>query len=99
PPPSFTPFPYTTLFRSDDLKHVWRRRRLGACDDGRLTDRRGRHGGLRQLRREQRARADDAGGVRSRRIIAFAPPHQVRSSLASRSEEHTSELQSRSDLV
>src|SRR2546421_3416151 len=73
-PPRSTLFPYTTLFRSDEL---------GPCsndaDDVHLRSRER----IRHSRHSQRA------GVR----------HFSYASCVARSEEHTSELQSRSDLV
>src|SRR5438105_9838630 len=58
-PPRSTLFPYTTLFRSDDVLH------------------------------------DDA----ARQLDPGAAVHQLAAELLERSEEHTSELQSRVDLV
>src|SRR5206468_8868985 len=87
PPPSFTLFPYTTLFRSVCVAGTNRAQYLRAPGgvlrtlpgrfllyDARSTDRVG-------------ARCRQGRGARLR----LRPP--------ARSEEHTSELQSRSDLV
>src|SRR5690606_41724213 len=81
PPPSSTPFPYTTLFRS-----------AHACGD---------HD---QAAGDQRA-GHDAVQPRGGQADEQAPgraDHQLlddRGCLRSRSEEHTSELQSRENLV
>src|SRR2546428_9746137 len=82
-PPRSTLFPYTTLFRSRRLD----RRRAN-------FHRRGRHQGIRQgyFRGEER-REFVAAPARDRRLSEADGGGQ------SRSEEHTSELQSRSDLV
>src|SRR5690349_22445368 len=72
PPPCYTLFPYTTLFRSRERRDP--QGRLGRLDL-RLPRRRGRGGDHHQARPRRR------------------PPLRVRS------EEHTSELQSRRDLV
>src|SRR5207249_11542543 len=92
-----TLFPYTTLFRSADLVAV-----VDACDPGSTADLepyqlvRRRH---RDARAVQRTHGDEGQvipvGVEGRAVgaaarIALAPD---------RSEEHTSELQSRFDLV
>src|SRR5690349_23467270 len=80
-PPRSTLFPYTTLFRSDDVRlvqHVEPERRLAAPPVRRephLVRRERRHP---QLARDRLARRQ---------------PDRLRS------EEHTSELQSRRDLV
>src|SRR5206468_12765383 len=90
PPPQPTLFPYTTLFRSRHL--------------GRLLPLDGRRG---ELERQSRAGLS-AGQLVGRTRIARAwrvrgrwrPDAGVRHERPSvRSEEHTSELQSRSDLV
>src|SRR5690349_23052634 len=80
-PPTSTLFPYTTLFRSVDL------RRAGALGRPlRPLRSRGRFG-----RDEPQARPARRGGSNRERL---------REPLAARrSEEHTSELQSRRDLV
>src|SRR5699024_12734269 len=77
PPPSSTPFPYTTLFRSPDdprpgrTAHRWP---VGRCRRWRLL------GAL-------------------RRATGVDPPARDDGGPSPRSEEHTSELQSRFDLV
>src|SRR2546428_6828557 len=87
-PPRSTLFPYTTLFRSlphgDDRRHL--RGRPGAVEEDSGTHE--VEVALPQL--------DDRAGVRR-----VAQRRRQRAALveAQRSEEHTSELQSRSDLV
>src|SRR5206468_5840692 len=84
PPPSSTLFPYTTLFRSE----VFDARILLQRDEA-LGRRHGVRGDV------ERTRADDLvarEGVEQRKHLAVLR-------FLSRSEEHTSELQSRSDLV
>src|SRR5690349_23702487 len=86
-PPRSTLFPYTTLFRScrgGGFRH--RGRWLGDRDDDRSE--RGQVGEDRPEGR-RRGRRGDAGGP-GRRGVAQR---------VGRSEEHTSELQSRRDLV
>src|SRR5688572_32580697 len=80
-PPRSTLFPYTTLFRSQHLRHhsTPPRRLLGARSRARLRargDRRKADGPRRAV--DRRERTDERGR---------------------RSEEHTSELQSQSNLV
>src|SRR5207253_10208417 len=89
PPPLSTPFPYTTLFRSQDRRRARRAHRLPV----RRTSR-GAHPGEpaagvpgRVVRRQLRALGRPGGG---------ALPGQ---DPGGRSEEHTSELQSRGHLV
>src|SRR2546421_4614227 len=78
-PPRSTLFPYTTLFRSDQLFPTGERQ-------GRMLRRaRGRQ------RRRLLCRRRSRQGARCCRLRLFIG--------AERSEEHTSELQSRSDLV
>src|SRR3989442_5713515 len=79
-PPRSTLFPYTTLFRSEDLGHADRERGCapGARDEGLLPHLAGEL--LHDVRRDDEARL-----VEHRRRL--------------RSEEHTSELQSRPHLV
>src|SRR5439155_20055316 len=92
PPPRSTLFPYTTLFRS--LNPV--REPLPAPQPRRRTARRALPCGRRRLRRQVRATA--ARGKREHNDqgeeCATDPAHG-----GSRSEEHTSELQSRGHLV
>src|SRR5690349_24005244 len=87
-PPRSTLFPYTTLFRS----------RAGAAGDESWLDRVARHA-------VGRADADKAGrelvevGLADDDGAGRAQPRHGRCVLFGRSEEHTSELQSRRDLV
>src|SRR5206468_12632180 len=79
-PPRSTLFPYTTLFRSGDVRLGRRRIR----DSGNRRD------------AGSRAEGDIGGphvGAARGMKVPVNPRHQARS------EEHTSELQSRSDLV
>src|SRR5437588_1470122 len=87
PPPRPTLFPYTTLFRSADEQQR----------EGQVPPPGGRsHDHVRQERRRRPRRraavAEAVGEHVERRASAWASP-------ALRSEEHTSELQSHSDLV
>src|SRR5690349_24194635 len=82
-PPRSTLFPYTTLFRS-------RRRRRGRAGEHAVAERRARRG--RRLVSGRRERQRD----RQRPVRPGEPGRQA---AADRSEEHTSELQSRRDLV
>src|SRR5690349_22113121 len=83
-PPNSTLFPYTTLFRSDGLLDEPLRVELS----GQARVRRREHVGRRTVRDlgRERVRAGEAVGVGG-------------VDLRERSEEHTSELQSRRDLV
>src|SRR2546422_6970946 len=76
-PPRSTLFPYTTLFRSDDVQRRARRERRDGTADAIGTHRAG-HAALRR-------RVERLSAARRRN--------------AARSEEHTSELQSRLHLV
>src|SRR2546428_10330901 len=86
-PPRSTLFPYTTLFRSRDVFE-------SHCPDDHAwpavpaQPRRGHHIPL--------AAAGDAERIRPKPV---SPGEVEPGRLAKRSEEHTSELQSRSDLV
>src|SRR5947207_8913977 len=71
PPPRSTLFPYTTLFRSEDVEEPRQHRR--------------------SLERDRRARRGCRAALLVRAEPGVAPQ--------ARSEEHTSELQSHSDLV
>src|SRR5690606_41655589 len=83
-PPTATLFPYATLFRSPLLRH----RPVGAGRRGGRRDRLRRLPGARlRGRRAGRALPRRAGLLRRRR------------GRARRSEEHTSELQSRENIV
>src|SRR5687767_15765709 len=73
PPPTSTPFPYTTLFRSHDAHRARDSRAARAARRCAAVD---RHGAARRARRSRSGHA-----------------------AASRSEEHTSELQSLAYLV
>src|SRR3712207_7884890 len=84
-PPRSTLFPYTTLFRSEDRRHVvvqWRDAEEGGGDSG----------------DQEHGHVDRDQGQRDR-----TPPAPRRTQPAAaaqrRSEEHTSELQSRQYLV
>src|SRR5690349_21974563 len=85
-PPRSTLFPYTTLFRSLGLAHL----RAGDVARPRRheDDPRGRPGALRQV--EERLER------RGARVLARRAAEPLADG---RSEEHTSELQSRRDLV
>src|SRR5207302_9726095 len=91
PPPLSTLFPYTTLFRSADrlLAHAkitdWR---SAAC----LTETAARNTAVR-LTGERQVWSARTAGEATRISRAGATAH------AARSEEHTSELQSRENLV
>src|SRR5206468_5268409 len=93
PPPRSPLFPYTTLFRSRDVDlHLEHLDPVAECllegTSGAHLD----HARQRPVERlEQRRRAQPGPEVRA--VQALARPGQQRS------EEHTSELQSRSDLV
>src|SRR2546422_7433310 len=83
-PPRSTLFPYTTLFRSDDERQVDQ----PVPSDDELRDERRRGAG-----EHQHAAGDEAGQAERERDADERPP------LRGRSEEHTSELQSRLHLV
>src|SRR5260221_4641796 len=85
-PPRSTLFPYTTLFRSEG------RRAKGPAEDG------AQPGAIRDQVRLSSSHAEELGT----RQVASRRPHARPARChreASRSEEHTSELQSHSDLV
>src|SRR5205085_11704205 len=99
PPPCSTPCPYTTLFRSVDaaviVKHV-----VAAAVRGRFD--------VRAPGPRRQRRAAQVGGATEGVDLAVAAEHPVpgrggacrrRSGTGARSEEHTSELQSQSNLV
>src|SRR5206468_5803180 len=93
-PPTSTLFPYTTLFRSRfaDLNVTWRRVDPPMVNSGGKSIMLG-HWRIVLRQAEEAARAgrfDEALALASRPDVA---DHH------NRSEEHTSELQSRSDLV
>src|SRR3712207_7865767 len=83
-PPRSTLFPYTTLFRSQDLDAAP-----------------GRAGVLVPLHRPGRRVAARAAGLPGggERVLLHDDPHRPDPAVAARSEEHTSELQSRQYLV
>src|SRR5690349_24214752 len=87
PPPRSTLFPYTTLFRSDDAED----RDGGAEGEGEDADGRGRKG------RPTRHQPQRVAHILDEPIEPADAPRVPR--LLARSEEHTSELQSRRDLV
>src|SRR2546430_9861775 len=82
-PPRSTLFPYTTLFRSDDLRR--------ARDVGR--------GGAAVLFEDPEDQAPPADAARRRARLHDARPAGDDVVGGRRSEEHTSELQSQSNLV
>src|SRR5438034_2549343 len=82
-PPRSTLFPYTTLFRSDPELAVLRHAEGAPDDDGRGEGQAAPAGFRREL--DRAAARSDVGFARRKRGY--------------RSEEHTSELQSHSDLV
>src|SRR2546428_10174938 len=82
-PPRSTLFPYTTLFRSAAL---------GERAIFRFDSRRGERTG-------RALRGDLAHAKAGERFLRLAARRDTTAQLIRRSEEHTSELQSRSDLV
>src|SRR3712207_7401189 len=82
-PPRSTLFPYTTLFRSRPPVLV----RLERAD------------GDREAVEHRRRRPDQDGALRATRPLRPAPQRAPRLRQTPRSEEHTSELQSRQYLV
>src|SRR5690606_40011191 len=98
-PPRSTLFPYTTLFRSRNIKEEARHRRTAASRRHRRRPRRRRRGGLlaerhhfRLGKRPQHGR-EKAAGPPHRHLLPHRPVARHR-----RSEEHTAELQSRENL-
>src|SRR5690606_42165147 len=93
-PQSSTLFPYTTLFRSSSLS--WR-----SCDD--LPGEAPRHRALGVARGQRLLARDHHDAFRARPSTAARAEtrsaHARRGPPAGRSEEHTSELQSRENLV
>src|SRR5207253_8994380 len=85
PPPRSTLFPYTTLFRSDQL------RRIGSALADEITT-------VEPLPDDSFQLAEK---MQPRLFAGIAPllHHQMRRQMVERSEEHTSELQSRGHLV
>src|SRR5260221_6673390 len=85
-PPRSTLFPYTTLFRSPRLFQL-----LDACPAGRSAQ---AHGGADFLQAGARV------GLQGGKNLSVEDVHGRQSTAKqARSEEHTSELQSHSDLV
>src|SRR2546430_12792327 len=84
-PPRSTLFPYTTLFRSRTSRTTWARPARNSCPTTAMA---------RPARKARSAARSSSRAPRSRRAISAALPMP-----ASRSEEHTSELQSQSNLV
>src|SRR5206468_12788215 len=91
PPPISTLFPYTTLFRSRPYSQfLWR----GSQDEAHRAPAR------RPVRRTtQRDRPDAVPKPATRALAGFGTASGRSRCVVRRSEEHTSELQSRSDLV
>src|SRR2546427_8839952 len=85
-PPRSTLFPYTTLFRS-------------AASAGQLDIQREPHDALSQHRRHVAAPADDFAGAMGHFPGRFRTAVLQLERRPARSEEHTSELQSQSNLV
>src|SRR5206468_9782396 len=86
-PPSSTLFPYTTLFRSVDVRRAHDGIRRGFAP-------------RRAARCPARSLSDQTGGPKRAEATLTRPHAQPGSTTyVVRSEEHTSELQSRSDLV
>src|SRR5690606_39762463 len=88
PPPRSTPFPYTTLFRSEVEQ-------LGVR--GRLED--GEAGERHEAEHQERTGAGTEHAVVEADRRHEQQSEQQRTDPAVRSEEHTSELQSRENLV
>src|SRR2546430_5351864 len=83
-PPRSTLFPYTTLFRSDDNEHVTRCIETNARERKRLSEDLAKMG---------------FRPVPSEANFIFIVVGSEAQALSDRSEEHTSELQSQSNLV
>src|SRR5688572_32086674 len=92
-PPRPTLFPYTTLFRSLELRAERLDARVVRHPRAHLT--REHHGGSRRAADHGRVRTLDR--ERADVLVELARKHDVRAAV--RSEEHTSELQSQSNLV
>src|SRR2546429_6291845 len=92
PPPSSTLFPYTTLFRSELPHHPHERTRQLRIEL--------RAGPILDVRQGLRLRPRFAvGPVGAERVVHVAHVDELAPLEAVRSEEHTSELQSRLHLV
>src|SRR5206468_8288800 len=94
PTPLAPPLPYTTLFRSDDL----RLERADPARPERLAHER-EHRGRRAVRQQPPQRASSVRLATQGPGPGAVHPHDVQLRVEHRSEEHTAELQSRSDLV
>src|SRR5690606_39578611 len=94
-PPSWCPpFPYTTLFRSSPATHL-----IGMLPQAREVD---AHHALVGAGQRDRVERDPRGSERDARCgpqRAARPWRRRRDTVQDRSEEHTSELQSRENLV
>src|SRR5690606_41194644 len=95
PPPRSTPFPYTTLFRSVEAHHG-EHRSVGDAFVERLLDTLAEGVAIGQVRQPVMP-----GHMRDSRLrpLLVGNVLEGRDPAASRSEEHTSELQSRENLV
>src|SRR2546430_14326768 len=95
-PPRSTLFPYTTLFRSCPqlVRHRGEKLIFHAVRGLRLLTRL-----LLTKAREQQTSGDLTQALEQRRGFAFARLRRWRPGRSVRSEEHTSELQSQSNLV
>src|SRR2546430_5904914 len=93
-PPRSTLFPYTTLFRSPAL-----RPETGAVLDRGTGRRRGGVGVPRRAIKDRGAAAPAPGRAAGARVGPRDAPGGGMRALRPRSEEHTSELQSQSNLV
>src|SRR5207248_5613826 len=99
PPPTLTPFPYTTLFRSP--LRICKQYSTEACDARRAASLAPpmialrRRGGIKFARGKSPGRTASLTGVSSCTSNSFTSDV----SRTPRSEEHTSELQSPYDLV
>src|SRR5688572_31900200 len=89
-PPRSTLFPYTTLFRSPDFRLAHAEDPIG--DEVPVVE-------LHHLLSEPRRNVDAVGDVADGDLLFHAPRPQLSPHAAARSEEHTSELQSQSNLV
>src|SRR5256886_3066787 len=92
-PPRSTLFPYTTLFRSHHAEELWRVQRGDTCQPG-ITRLRDHDVVVRRIDLQGAARV-----VHDHREVGTGEGGVVDVPEESRSEEHTSELQSQSNLV
>src|SRR3712207_9517716 len=95
-PPRSTLFPYTTLFRSVGVVED---RLVLERDDDPLRDRRGVRRSVGRLQVREVGRADEMHELRQAEGPAGIVDEDLPAEPRSRSEEHTSELQSRPYLV